>query len=56
MKKYVETMDKIQLEMNSGIVKRNTLEGINRLEKTEDQIGKLETRWKKDPNRVAIRK
>lgn len=33
--------------MNSGIAKRNTLEGINRLEETEDQIDKLDTRWKK---------
>lgn len=44
MKKYVETMNKTQLEINSDIAKRNTLEGINRLEKTQDQIGKLKTR------------
>lgn len=37
-------MNKTQLEMNNDVAKRNTLERMNRLERTEDQIGKLETR------------
>lgn len=44
MKKYVEAMNKTQFEMNSDVARRR-----NTWEETENQIGKLEKRWKKYP-------